>query len=145
MIRFNVLLVLVFSLVIYAGCATGTHPVAKDVDEDVKSVFVGTWEGEHLDGKGEKVRSWVQKRAADGTYVIQFVHYKEDGPVHTVRKGKWWLEGDRFYEIAPSIMDEPDVYEFEIIGKDEIRFQSLEEDYSFTDKRVEPDETPRFM
>lgn len=136
---------LIFLLALQAGCSTTGEPPATGVAEETREIFVGTWKGEYVDGEGHKVRSWVQTRSTDGTYVIRFVHYTEQGILHTMGKGKWWLEGGRFYEIAPETMEAPDVYDFEIISRDEIRFDSVTTSYSFTDQRTEAADIPQFM
>jgi len=137
--------VLIFLLALQAGCTTTGRSLTAGTQEETREMFVGTWKGEYVDGEGNQVRSWVQTRSADGTYVIRFVHHTEQGVLQTMGKGKWWLEGDRFYEISPKIMEEPDVYEFEIISKDEIRFKSVTTSYSFTDERTVAADIPQFM
>ena len=34
-------------------------------------------------------------------------------------------------------MKEPDVYQFRIVNKDEVHFESIKKDYEFTDRRTE--------
>ena len=142
MIKIKLVLALVLILVLQAGCTTVNNTFSKDVPEDIRRIFVGTWEGQYLDHEGIKVRTWIQNRSADGTYTIDFVHYTEKGVSQTMRKGKWWLKGDRFYEIALDVMEKPDVYEFEIISKNEISFKSVAKIYTFIDKRIETAEMP---
>ena len=138
----KIVLALILVLVLHAGCSTIDKSPPKDVPEDIKRIFVGTWEGEHVNNEGRTERTWTQKRSADGTYRIAFVHYTAQGVVKTKRQGKWWLEGDRFYEISPDVMKNPDVYEFQILSEDEIRFKSVAKDYEFIDKRVKASREP---
>jgi len=55
----------------------------------------------------------------------------------SIEKGKWWIDGNRFYEIAPDVMEEADIYQFEILNEDEIRFKSTVKDYEFIDRRIQ--------
>jgi hypothetical protein len=100
-------------------------------------MFVGTWEGEHTDRKGTLLRTWIQNRSEDGTYAIVFFRHTEKGIFKSTQEGKWWLKGDRFHEIAPDLMEKPDVYQFEILNENEIRFRSIIKDYEFIDRRTE--------
>ena len=124
-------------IVLQAGCGTMNNASHQNVPEDIRDVFVGTWEGEHMDRGGALLRTWIQNRSEDGTYTIVFFHHNEKGIYKSTQEGKWWLKGNRFYEIAPDLMEEPDVYQFEILSDNEIRFRSIVKDYEFIDKRTE--------
>jgi hypothetical protein len=91
------------------------------------------------------VRSWIQNRSEDGTYSIVFIHHTEEGSFKSRQKGKWWVEGNRFYEMASDVMSEPDVYEFEILNEDEIRFKSVTKEYEFIDRRYRHPKSPTFI
>jgi hypothetical protein len=106
---------------------------------------VGAWEGEHLDAQGRLVRSWVQNRLDDGTYDIVFMHQTEKGMFESRQRGKWWIEGNRFYEIASEGMTKPEAYEFEILNENEVRFKSLTKTYEFIDRRHRPSQKPSFI
>jgi len=127
------LFVLICGVLLQAGC--GAYHTGDPLD-NVRRVFVGTWEGEHVDDEGNLLRTWIQRRFEDGTYATSFVHCTEKGIRRSGQRGKWWIDGNRFYEIAPSVMEEPDVYEFEILNNNEIRFKSTVTDYEFIDRRV---------
>jgi hypothetical protein len=43
----------------------------------------------------------------------------------SIQRGKWWIDGNRFYEIAPDVMEKANIYEFEILNEDEIRFKTI--------------------
>jgi len=141
----KIVLALILVLVLQPGCSTIDKTFPKDVPEDIRRIFVGTWAGEYVNNEGRTERTWIQKRSADGTYTIAFVHFTEKGVRKTMGQGKWWLEGDRFYETAPDGMKKPDVYQFEIVSEDEIRFRSVGKDYEFIDKRVETFREPAFI
>lgn len=133
------------SLALCAGCASSKSRVHRNMPRDVWRTFVGTWEGDYLNSDGQIVRSWVQHRLHDGTYSIVFVLHTKKALRKFRQKGKWWIEGNKFYEIAPDIMDEPDVYEFDILNHDEIHFRSTTSDYQFIDKRVRGMDGPTFI
>jgi hypothetical protein len=145
MTRIKVVLALALFVVLQSGCTTMKNASQRDAPGDIRRIFVGTWEGEHADHEGEIVRTWIQSRSADGTYAIVFVHHTKTGVHKTRQKGKWWIEGDRFYEIAPEVMKKPDVFRFEIVSENEIRFKSVVTDYEFTDKRVKSFREPSFI
>lgn len=123
--------------ILQAGCGAYHGTFEGDVSEDVRPMFVGTWEGEHVDHEGNLLRTWIQRRSEDGTYAITFVHYTEKGMRRSGQTGKWWIDGDRFFEIAPSVMEEPDVYQFEIVNENQIRFKSIVRDYEFVDRKIQ--------
>ncbi|NVM20324.1 MAG: hypothetical protein HWN68_00905 [Desulfobacterales bacterium] len=121
-------------IILQAGCGTMDNAPHRNVLEDKRHVFIGTWEGKHVGRKEKLLRIWIQNRSEDGTCSIVFFHHTEEGLQKSTQKGKWWIEGNRFYEIAPDVMKEPDAYRFEILGENEIRFRSTVKDYEFIDK-----------
>jgi hypothetical protein len=145
MTKTRIVLALILVMLLQPGCSTTQKSPPKNVPEDIRRMFVGIWEGEYVNNEGRKERTWIQTRSADGTFSIVFVHHTEKGIYKTRGRGKWWLEGDRFYEISPDVMKKPDVYQFEILSEDEIRFKSVEKDYEFIDKRVETFREPAFI
>ena len=142
--KIKIVLAVILVLVLQTGCSMTDNTSPKDVPENIRRIFVGTWEGEYVNHEGRTVRTWIQKRSADGTYTIAFVHFTEKGVRKTMRQGEWWLEGDRFYEMSPDVMKKPDVYQFEILSEGEIHFRSVGKDYEFIDKRVETFRVPGF-
>jgi hypothetical protein len=123
-------------IVLQAACGTVNNASQRNILGDIRHVFVGTWEGEHVDRQGTSLRTWIQNRSEDGTYSIVFFDHTEEGLYKSTQKGKWWIEGNKFYEIAPDVMKEPDVYQFEVVNENEIRFRSIVSDYEFIDKRT---------
>ena len=84
--------------------------VAASPSVDVR--LIGTWQGEYDEEDGA-LKSWVQTRSENGTYHIKFRFVETDGVVrHLAEAGKWWIENGLFYEIAPSWMTQPDVYQY---------------------------------
>lgn len=124
-------------IMLQAGCGTMDKATQRNAPGDIGHIFIGTWEGTHMDHEEELLRTWIQDRSEDGTYSITFFYHTEEGVYQSTQSGKWWIEGDRFYEIAPDGMKEPDVYQFEILSENEIRFKSTVRDYEFIDKRIQ--------
>ena len=124
-------------IILQAACGSIHNSSQKNAQEDIRHMFVGTWEGKHVDREQKLLRTWIQNRSEDGTYSIIFFHHTEEGIYKSTQKGKWWIEGNRFYEIASDEMKEPDIYQFEILSENEIRFSSILTDYEFIDKRIE--------
>ena len=143
--KFKIGLAMISMIILHAGCGTVNKAPQGNVPEDVRRIFVGTWEGEHVNHEGKLLRTWIQNRSADGTYTIIFVHHTKKGICKSRQKGIWWIEENRFYEIAPDVMKEPDAYQFEILSENEIRFKSIVKDYEFVDKRVEAFREPTFI
>jgi len=143
--KLGMFLVLVLLYAVSGGCSTAADNTRQVGIEAVRQQFIGAWEGEHVDGEGRLVRSWIQNRSEDGTYAIVFRHHTEKGVFESRQKGKWWIEGNRFYEIAPDVMNEPDVYEFEILNENEIRFKSVTKAYEFVDRRHVPSKSPTLI
>ena len=141
--RFKIALPLLLMSFVHTGCVAIHDSPGGNAPDSTRRIFLGVWEGEHLDREGNLLRKWIQNRLEDGTYTILFFHYTDRGIHKSTQKGKWWIDGDRFYEIAPDVMDEPDVYHFEILGENEIRFKSVTKDYEFIDRRMQdfPDAT----
>lgn len=127
------------------GCSTVPDKTRQADIEPVRQQLIGAWEGEYVDSDGKLVRSWIQQRSDDGTYTIVFTHHTEKGAFQSRQTGTWWIEGDRFYEIASDGMKEPDAYQFDILNENEIRFKSLTKAYEFIDRRCLPPKGPTFI
>ncbi len=134
---FKIALFLVLMTILQTGCGTMNNAPGGNVPEDIRRVFVGMWEGEYVDHEGNLLRTWMQNRSEDGTYTIVFFHHTEEGIYKSTQKGKWWIDRHRFYEIAPDVMEEPEIYRFEILSENEIRFRSIVKDYEFIDRRIQ--------
>ena len=142
--KVKIVLALVLLIVMQSGCAFMDRASKKNVQKDIKPTFVETWEGQYINHEGRLVRSWVQNRSADGTYTIIFVHYTERGMHKTKREGRWWIRRNKFYEVD-SDAKKPDEYEFEIVSESEIRFKSVQTDYTFIDRRVSACRAPSYI
>ena len=87
----------------------------------------------------------MQKRLANGEYSIASKVYRTGDLIATVEEtGRWWVDGELFYERCSDRMKQPDVYSFEFLSEDEIRFTAVSADrsgdvfagYIFVDKRM---------
>jgi hypothetical protein len=135
--RFKIVVAMILMIIPLVRCATLHHTSDRNVPANIRRILVGTWEGKHLDHEGKLLRTWIQNRSEDGSYTIDFFHHTEKGVFHSTQEGKWWIDGNRFYEIAPNAMEKPDVYQFKILDEDDIHFRSMKDDYEFTDRRIE--------
>lgn len=136
--RYKIVVFLILMTILQIGCRTFNNTFQGNAPEDIRRIFVGIWQGEYMDHEDNSLRTWIQNRSEDGTYTIIFYHHTTEKEIdRSIQKGKWWIDGDRFYEIVPDEMEEPDVYEFEILNENEIRFKSTVKDYEFIDRRIQ--------
>jgi len=88
--------------------------------------MIGNWQGEYIEKDGS-LKSWGQIRNEDGSYRIEFRFVELDGTVYRLEEtGKWWVEKNLFHEIAPSQMQQPDVYQYHFKGNGCIEFLLVE-------------------
>ncbi len=117
-------------------------PVGSTLDLE----FVGRWKGEHFHEDGSYLKKWNQVRNSDGTYVIIFKMYDENNNLFKteIGKGYWWIKNGFFHEVDPSMTSTPDIYKFEIVSDNEIKFTAVhigptsvgEVGYTFTDFKI---------
>ena len=131
------LIVVVFLMVGLLGCEAITNANQRPYI-DVK--LIGVWEGEYIEKRGT-IKKWKQVRKADGTYKIDFSYTEVDGAVNNFSEiGKWWIKDGLFHELAPSWMEEPDIYQYQF-KKNCVSFvlvsgnesTVVEEDYAFSE------------
>ncbi|AQY23194.1 hypothetical protein CYV15_07420 [Riemerella anatipestifer] len=132
---------IIFSiLVLMNSCSTQltTLPNGKQVDKR----FVGTWtgseNGQQIDGMS---KSWEMKRFEDGTFILDFTYTQFGESENLQETGNWWVENGKFNEFHDE-SGKTDVYQYEIINKNQIRFisESISVDmntdkYEFVDTR----------
>jgi len=108
------------------------------IDQKVQSLsidvrMIGIWQGEYTEEDGA-LKRWIQIRNEDGTYRIEFRFIELDGIVHRLAEdGKWWVEKGLFYEITPSWMTQPDVYQYRFQDNECIEFLLVESHESAED------------
>ncbi len=107
----------------------------KNLGNDKK--LVGIWKGFEVEKELEGVeKHWIVQRYANGKYTIMFTT-KENCEIQTfTEKGKWWTEGNLFYEKHEDA-DEPEVYEYSIKENLVVHFKSKSTSYEFDDYRLE--------
>ena len=104
-------------------------------DDTEKDKFIGSWAGEKREKK--QLSTWVQRRYADSTYTILFIVIEGKKVIRNAESGKWWIANGKFYELSPSAMNEPDVFDYKILDDNSIYFKSTKSDYNFIDKKLE--------
>lgn len=142
MYKYLGLLIIFIFISVNLGCSITPDSSANNL----RDMFVAVWAGERKGKREGIIKKWTQTRNEDGTYELRFNVFENGVPMDTsLEKGKWWLEGDLFYEIAPLRMSVPDIYKYEIINNDEIKFTRVSRDksgdvkelsYTFIDKKV---------
>ena len=54
-------------IILLAGCGTMDNSPQNNILEDKRHMFIGTWEGKHVDRGGKLLRTWIQNRSENGT------------------------------------------------------------------------------
>lgn len=80
---------------------------------------------------------WEKTRMVDGTYKLVLLYYNKYHRFldSKVEEGKWWIYNDIYYEMLPSMMEQPQSYKYEILSDDKIKFTSTMIDAS-SDERI---------
>lgn len=131
---------------LFALLFLGYHYSYSQIIEEKKTIdyrLVGVWKGEEKDNQEEGMsKSWMMTRKNDGTFILKFKFTINGKTKNTEEKGKWWIEGNKFFEYHET-SDLTDVYSYIIISNDKVKFKaenlSLEhnnENYEFIDERV---------
>ncbi len=131
-------------LITILGCKSTETQLPEKPKVDQR--FVGTWEGSSFNEAEKYIKTWVQVRDNLGNYKISFKAYSVNNELlgELEESGKWWVEGNVFYEFNSKLMKNPDTYKFKFISTDEIQFTTIAHDpsgdhvenYTFTDKRL---------
>ncbi|MBX3639347.1 MAG: hypothetical protein KIS65_08485 [Nitrosomonas sp.] len=125
----NILLTVMIFCCTAIAVQSGQH--TSDSSVDVR--MIGIWQGEYAEKDGA-LKSWVQTRNEDGTYRIEFRFVETDGTMHPLtEEGQWWIENGLFYELAPSWMEQPDVYQYRFQDDGCITFLLVESQTSAED------------
>ena len=91
---------------------------------DIK--LIGVWKGEYTEQDGT-IKSWTQKRNADGTYAIEFSFTElEDTAKSFAESGRWWVQDGFFHEIALPDRGRPDKYQYFFKEKECVSFVLVE-------------------
>lgn len=131
-----------FILLFVVACSTKSNNTS-NVHKSIDPKLVGVWYGNEKDQQSTGVeKKWVMNRKEDGTYTIKF-EFLENGTRDDLEEsGIWWVNGNKFYEKS-SQSKKPDIYAYEVIDNDQIKFKSLSLTipldapvYEFIDNRV---------
>lgn len=114
-------------------------------DNKDKNVFIGNWTGSEKDQQIQGVtKHWQQTRFKDGSYIFLYTVLKDCQVEHFVEKGTWYIKDGLFHEKTNSKNAEEDIYEYEILDNDHIKFRAKKmsaemntEQYEFIDARLE--------
>ncbi len=107
------------------------------------SRLVGIWTGSEKDNQEEGLsKEWTMTRNADGTFFLDFKTKMKGGKTDRfTEKGKWWVKDNKFYEYHEE-SDMTDVYTFEVLNINQIKFKVFEmsfdqnnNEYEFIDTR----------
>lgn len=103
---------------------TGFHHSPIDGIQDPR--FVGVWKGADRDNQAKgTTKMWRMVRNSDGTFIIDFTLLEAGKTNKHTENGKWWVKGNKFYELHDS-SGMVDVYDFEIIDEKKIKFKSID-------------------
>ncbi|NOR87010.1 MAG: hypothetical protein GQ527_05325 [Bacteroidales bacterium] len=133
---------LIFSIGLFTSCNSSKLVITKS-GKQIDKRLVGSWGGSEESQETAGVsKNWVMQRNADGSYKIQFVFNNEEGIRYSNEVGNWWIEDGKFHEYH-KISQKTDVYDYVVLNKNEIKFQSVQlsyeanvETYEFIDKRI---------
>jgi hypothetical protein len=122
--------------------AQKTDAVVKQ-EKQLDKKLEGSWEGSEKDKQIQGMeKHWIMHRFTDGTFVLLFVAVKNGKTQKFSEKGKWWVEGNTFYEFH-NVSGKTDVYEYKVLDDDHVKFKAKEisiemEDssYEFVDTRL---------
>lgn len=138
-INISTLSLLIIIILGLTSCSTiKSLPNGKTIDKR----FVGTWAGSEKDQQIKDVsKEWEMLRKDDGTFILDFKAITPEETQEFTEKGTWWIEQNKFFEYHTD-SDKTDIYKFEVLNKNEIKFEMHNTDvefenpnYTFIDKR----------
>lgn len=103
----------------------------------LKDKFVGTWKGSDkgtLDNN--EINFWEVIRTSDGKFFVKFTTHFKDGTVETSTETGLWIVDENFFYEQREGENEADVYTYNIVSNNEIRFKDTISSYQFTDERL---------
>ncbi len=133
----------ILSLLIFIQCASLKKTSIKSSKQlDVR--LFGSWKGSEQRQLIEGVQSsWIQHRFEDGKFLLLASYIDNGDIIQDAEKGEWWIEDGLFYELH-YFSNKTDVYEFEVLDNNHIKFKSKSmayetntETYEFIDIRIE--------
>ena len=141
---FSILIIIIFG---FTSCST-TKSLSNGKNIDKR--LVGIWTGFENDDQVKGMRKeWEMIRNNDGTFVLDFKAITSEETQEFIEKGTWWIEKGQFFEYH-SESDKTDIYNYEVLNKNEIRFTMIKSavdfnnpDYTFIDKRKKKEITKK--
>lgn len=110
------------------------------LDESLIGIWKGIESNQQIEGM-EKL--WEMTRYPDGTYSIKFKIDFRGFISESKEEGEWWIEDGKYHE-KHSNSQITDIYDFELLDGNKIRFELLEspsqfnnENYQFVDTLIE--------
>lgn len=127
-INTSTLSLLIIVILGFTSCSTiKSLPNRKTIDKRL----VGTWAGSEKDQQIEGVsKEWEMLRKEDGTFVLDFKAITPNETEEFTEKGTWWIEQNKFFEYHTD-SNKTDTYKFEVLNKNEIKFEMLNTDVDF--------------
>lgn len=106
-------------------------------NEQLKQLFVGTWKGtDHGTLDEDETNVWTVTRTVEGKFIVEFTTYFKNGKIEkSIEKGLWVVDENFFYEQRQG-EDQADVYSYQVLSNDLIRFKDTISNYQFTDERI---------
>lgn len=136
----------ILSLFLFSCSTLKTIEGNKKIDTQLVGIWGGEEKGQQVDGAFKK---WRMTRVNDGIYSIEFFMQKGDYKQESVETGKWWVEDNLFYEYNNESR-KTTIYKYKTVDKNSIDFTMTDSqlefnntNYTFTDKRIMEDKSPK--
>lgn len=114
----------------------------KEYDKKIIGCYKGSEQNQQIDGLS---KYWVSCRLEKGKSILMFVAIDKDGSVRQeTENGQWWTKDGKYYELH-NYDNVTDVYNYEVLGSGDVKFQSIEllgkkdNTYTFIDTKIEED------
>lgn len=130
------------ALLIITSCSSSKF-LTLESGKRIDKRLIGKWSGSEMGKQMKGVeKRWVMDRNNDGSFVLNFENIEGIDTLFFREKGSWWIEGRRFYEFHEN-SKQTDIYEYEILTKNVIKFRSVTmsiemqvTNYEFIDTRI---------
>lgn len=110
-------------------------------DNNLRSKIVGSWSGTETGNQKEGLtKYWISNYNKNGSFIILFTSIENCEVESHIEKGKWRIKEGLVY-LTYDFDGKTDVYAFELIDDDNIKFKSKELSLEFNNKEYEFIET----
>ena len=131
-------------LVLFIGCSSQENLIKIDNGKSLDKKLIGVWTGERSKNIKCRYFSWTMQRDSDGTYKVAFFNDKNKFDLIQAESGYWWVKDNKYYELNPKVMKEPDIYTYNQIDKNTFHYKMInyhvtadcKEDYEFSDIKL---------